>query len=226
MTRRGPFRKGLPLFLLAWAGLSLAPSPALACTLPQAPLHYQVFNEKDPIGGIWIDFHHEGTRTRVETLIKAKARFLLIPVLDYRHQSEEIWEADALRRFEGKTTDNGRRYDVTVEPNGHGFKARTNGEMAEVEAPLLSQAVWCEKALHGNRIFSPLKGRLKEVKVRYLGEEQVRTGRGTTLARTYEVTQMRKGKPVLGKLWYGADGIVVLATFPSKQNTPITFALQ
>ena len=124
-----------------------------------------------PVGGVWIDFTRNGEMTKVSTLIKVKAKlFFLIPILNYRHQSEEIWVEDSFHRFTGRTVDNGRATDIRITPNGEGFDVNKNGDVSKIATPLLSPAIWCEGTLKSPKIFSPLKGRMKDVRSEYLGE--------------------------------------------------------
>ena len=176
---------------------------------------------------MWIDFTRKGQQTKVTTLIKVQVDLLfLIPILNYRHQSEEIWVENAFHRFTGRTVDNGRAYDIRIRPNGEGLEVNKNGGVSEIATPLLPHAVWCEGTLRSPKIFSPLKGRMKDVNSEYLGEAVISAGGHDRPTRAYAVTQMRKGKPVPGHLWYGEDGIVVKARFPSKRGTMVTFILR
>lgn len=216
------FLLGLGLFFFFFAKTADA-----ACPLPASTLRYDIFNDDHPVGGAWIDFTRNGHQTKVSTLIKVKVQLLfLIPILDYRHQSEEIWVEDSFHRFTGRTVDNGRAYDIRITQNGKGFDVNTNGDASKIATPLLSHAVWCEGTLAGPKIFSPLKGRMKDVASEYLGEAVISAAGRDWPTRAYAVTQMRKGKPVLGKLWYGEDGVVVKASFPSKRGTMVTFTLR
>ncbi len=216
------------IFLLGF-GLLLffAKTADAACPLPANKLHYDVFNDDRPVGGVWIDFTRNGEMTKVSTLIKVKVKlFFLIPILNYRHQSEDIWVEDSFHRFTGRTVDNARATDIRITPNGKGLKVNTNGGVSKIATPLLSHAIWCEGTLKSPKIFSPLKGRMKDVRSEYLGEAVISAAGRDRPTRAYAVTQMRKGKPVQGNIWYGEDGVVVKARFPSKRGTMVTFLLQ
>ncbi|MCE2510540.1 MAG: hypothetical protein J4G10_06145 [Alphaproteobacteria bacterium] len=180
--------------LLLGLSLLVVAKAAAACPLPAGNLHYKVFNDGQPVGNVWIDVARQGERTTVSTLIKVKVALLfVIPVLNYRHESEEIWTGDGFRQFTGRTVDNGRAYDVRITPNGAGLQVKTNGAVSEVATPLLSHAVWCEASIAGPRIFSPLKGRMKDFASEYLGETVIAVDGRRQPARAYAITQMRKG---------------------------------
>ena len=198
-----------------------------ACLFPANKFRYDIFNDDRPVGGAWIDFTRNGQQTKVSTLIQVKVKFLfLIPILNYRHQSEEIWVDGAFHRFTGQTIDNGRAYDIRITPNSKGFDVTTNGVVSKITAPLLSHVVWCERTLQSPKIFSPLKGRMKDMNFEYLGEEVIAGATRDQTTRAYAVTKLRKGALRRGNIWYGKDGVVIKARFPSKRGTMVTFTLQ
>lgn len=104
---------------------------------------------------------------------------------------------------------------------GQALRVVKNGLAEEVEAPMLSRAVWCQETLQYDRLLSPLKGRLKEIVAEYLGEEWIEVGGKRLLTRHYAVTE--DGRQ--GAVWYGEDGIVVKARFPTKHGTQMTLLL-
>jgi len=214
-------------FFLAF--VFLAARSADACSLPQGKFSYDILNDNTPIGGAWIDFEREGTRTKVSTLIKVKVTLLyLIPLLNYRHQSEEIWETDVFQSFDGKTVDNRREVAIRIKPNSHGpngqsLKVNRNGSLSEIETPLFSQVIWCKETLRHAQLFSPLKGRMKAIRTEDMGQAAITIRGQTHQAKAFALIQMRKGKPVRTDLWYGEDGVILKARFPSKRGTIVTF---
>ena len=196
--------------------LALGAAAEAACLPPQGRhLDYRVLVDGSPAGRLKIDFQGDGVRTSIRTTIDLKVtRFLLIPVLIYRHQSEETWTGGGFRHFSGRTVDNGREYIITVDAQGEGLRVVTNGRAKEVTGALLSHAVWCQETLENGHILSPLKGRLRSISAEYGGEERRKLGGRTYLARRYAVT--RDGRP--GAVWYGEDGILIEARFPTKRG--------
>jgi len=212
----------ISFFFLAF--VFLVARTAGACSLPEGKFSYDILNDGAPIGGAWINFAREGTRTKVSTLIKVKVTLLyLIPLLNYRHQSEEIWEMGLFQSFEGKTVDNRREVAIRIKPNGHSLKVNRNGEISEVEVPLFSQVIWCKETLKHAQLFSPLKGRMKAIHTEDLGETQITIRGQTHQAQAFALTKMRKGKTVRTDIWYGDDGVILKARFPSKRDTIVTF---
>ncbi len=203
--------------------LALGGAAQAACPPPDAGrLDYKVLVEGKPAGRLEMDFQGDGVRTQVRTTIAVQVNILfLIPVLIYRHDSRETWVAGAFRHFSGLTVDNGREYNITVDAKDGALRVVRNGVATEVTATLLTGAVWCQQTLRNERILNPLKGRLKRVSAEYLGQERVKVGAGSTLARHYAVTQQGRR----GAVWYGEDGIVVKARFPTKSGRQVTILL-
>ncbi len=215
---RGLWNLLASLGLLAFGGAAQA-----ACPPPDAGrLDYKLLVEGKPAGRLERDFHGDGVRTRIRTTIAVQVNLLfLIPVLIYRHDSRETWVGGAFRHYSGVTVDNGREYNITVDAKDGALRVVKNGVATEVAAALLTGAVWCQQTLQNERILSPLKGRLKRVSAEYLGQERVKVGARSTLARHYAVTQQGRR----GAVWYGEDGIVIKARFPTKSGRQLTILL-
>ncbi len=217
----------ISFFFLAF--VFLVARSAEACSLPQGKFSYDILNDGASIGGAWIDFAQDGARTKVSTLIKVKVALLyLIPLLDYRHQSKEIWEMGLFQSFDGKTIDNRREVAIRIKPNGHEpngqrLQVSRNGDLSEIETPLFSKAIWCKDTLKQPQLFSPLKGRMKTIHTEDLGEAAIAIRGQTHQAQAFALTQMRKGKPVRTDIWYGKDGVILKVRFPSKRDTIVTF---
>lgn len=205
-------------------GFLLGPGArAETCVPAPGQFRYALFNDARPVGRLEIDIAAEGRRTTIRTGVDIRVDLIgLIPVLVYRHASEEVWVDGTFQGFSGVTVDNGRRYVVGVEPSEEGLRVVENGAAREVEAVLLSWTVWCEQALAGERILNPLKGRLWRIATRYLGEERLALGGTPLTARRYAVA--REGRE--GSVWYGANGTVLKAVFPTKRGTRATLVLE
>lgn len=209
----------IPAFLCL---LAFGAAADAACQPPSGRLDYNVLNEGSSIGWLRMDFRGNGIRTEIRTTIDVRVNFLfLIPILVYRHNSEEVWVNGEFRRYSGVTVDNGREHVVTVDAGGQALRVVKNGLAEEVEAAMLSRAVWCQETLQYGRLLSPLKGRLKEIVAEYLGEEWIEVGGRPLLTRHYAVTE--DGRQ--GAVWYGEAGIVVKARFPTKHGTQMTLLL-
>ena len=213
----------LAAFVLS-AMLSLGPVGELhagapeQCEPPPGTIVYRIEHEGDDVGWLEIAIAAEGDATVITTTIDiAISVVYVIPVLDYRHDSREVWRDGRFERFDGLTIDNGREHAIIVLPEGEGLRLVKAGDPAVVhDAALLSWTVWCEAALSAGRLLNPLKGRTKEFTVRAAGEE--------TAGRRYDVEFATPdgSDSRSGAVWYGNDGIVAVFTFPTKRGTQAT----
>ena len=213
------------LLAVLWTGHPTAADDP-ACAPPPGEFRYRVYHEGDEVGRLAIAVAEEPGATVIRTQIEIEVRALFfIPVLDYRHDSEEIWRDGAFERFAGRTVDNGREHVVVVEPDGEALLLEKEGDPpAQIDATLLSWTVWCEAALTRGRLLNPLKGRTK---VFTTGAPVTETlaieGQSLPVRRLDVVYGTPDGSDQReGAVWYGADGVVVKFTFETKRGTMAT----
>lgn len=215
------------LFLAAILGLvALGEARAGAserCAPPPGPIVYRIIHEGDDVGWFEISIQANGAETAIDTVIDIGITLAyVIPVLDYRHESTEVWRDGAFERFDGVTVDNGREHVITVLPESDGLRLLKAGDPPAMhDAALLSWTVWCEAALAAGRLLNPLKGRTKDFTAHLAGEETTTLEGAAISGRRYDVefstpdgTDVRSGA-----VWYGKDGIVAAFSFPTKRET-------
>ncbi len=210
------------LLILAPVLLSAnAVAGAVDCSPPPGTLVYKLFNDAEPVGEARIDIIKNGTETRIRTEVDVEVSILIFSGLAYRHNSEEVWRDGVFDRFRGKTDNAGKLYDISITATPTGVRLNRNGRIHEITAPLMTWAIWCEAALGQPQILDPLKGKLKPFSATFRGVETLTIGGRKISSRRFHV--VRKGRP--GDLWYGPDGIVVKAAFPSRIGTTGTAIL-
>jgi len=193
------------------------------CVPPPGPLVYRIVHEGDDVGWLEMSVQANGAETAIYTVIDIGIILVyVIPVLDYRHESTEIWRDGGFERFDGVTVDNGREHVITVLPEDNGLRLLKAGDPPALhDAVLLSWTVWCEAALKAERLLNPLKGRTKKLSARLAGDETTTLEGALISGRRYDVEyRSQDGSDVRsGALWYGKDGIVTAFTFPTKRET-------
>ena len=185
-----------------------------ACTPPAAALTYQVSWGGDPIGHYDLAFETDGERLRVRTAIDIEATMLFITVTALTHESVETWVDGRLRRFAGRTVDNGEETVVTLEPAGDGLAIVRNGNRRDTGAAILPGSLWCEALMRpgGPATFLDMvKGRIAEVEVRYLGQTEIGLGDRRVTTRHYAIEG-----GVRREVLYDLDGVGVQARLPAK----------
>lgn len=201
--------------------LLLPPAPASAALVacPQPPtgtVAYRVLHRGEDIGRVSVHVADGSRRATVLTEITLDVHWWILPVLTYRHRSESIWQDGAFQALSAHTVENGREYNLRVEPDGQALHVLANGKSRRADADVLISAVWCEAVLAGGRLLDP-KGRSGEFSARYLGVESVPLGGRELPARRYAITF----KDRAGALWYGPDGIASKAVFATRRGTPV-----
>jgi hypothetical protein len=185
------------------------------CLPPLGSLRYEILNEEAPVGAIHIEVRRDGARLLVRTDVDLEITFLKIPVLSYRHRSEEVWRHGAFEGFEGRTKNNHKRYEVAIRTTATGLRVSRNGKVREIAAPLMSWAIWCEAALATTSIVDTLKGKVKDFEAVFLGLSRLGLKPGEVRARHYRVRRKQR----TGEVWYGPDGVVAEAVFPTELGT-------
>ena len=211
-----------PILALVAPGKISAGAPD-DCQPPSGPIVYRIIHEGDDVGRLKISIQANGAEMAIYTVIDIGITLAyVIPVLNYRHESTEVWRNGLFERFDGMTVDNGRERIITVLPEGTGLRLHKAGDAPTiVDAALLSWTVWCEVALKASRLLNPLKGRTKEFTAQLVGEETTTLEEASVSGRRYDVEfRTPDGSDVrAGAVWYGGDGIVVAFTFPTKRET-------
>ena len=185
------------------------------CLPPLGSIAYTILNEEAPVGTIRIEVRRDGERLLVRTDVDLEITFLRIPVLSYRHRSEEIWRDGAFEGFDGRTKNNAKRYEVVIGTTETGLRVSRNGKVRETGAPLMSWAIWCEAALATTSIVDTLKGKVKDFEASFLGLSRLGHGSGAVRARHYRVRRKQR----TGEVWYGPDGVIAEAVFPTELGT-------
>ncbi len=207
---------------LAVSGDARAGTPD-GCAPPPGPLVFRIVHEGDDVGWLEMSIQANGAETAIYTVIDIGITLAyVIPVLDYRHESTEVWRGGAFERFDGMTVDNGREHIITVLPEDNGLRLLKAGDPPVLhDAVLLSWTVWCEAALEAGRLLNPLKGRTKEFSAQLAGDETTTLEGASISGRRYDVEfRSPDGSDVRsGAVWYGEDGIVTAFTFPTKRET-------
>jgi hypothetical protein len=207
------------LFVLL-ASLASAPAHA-ACEQTDGKMTYTVRWGDDAIGKDEIEFRREDNRLIVHTHMQVRATMLMVTVLRLTHDSDEIWVDGKFQSFKGKTVDNGDVFEVSIEPEGDGFRVTRNGETTRVPTGFLPGWPRCVDTMDptGPRIMvDMLKGRTGTVDVRGPKPDSIMVDGRSVPARYYDMT----GGELAREAWFDADGKFLRARAPAKLGPKIT----
>jgi hypothetical protein len=188
--------------LVAWLLLISASVPGHACSRPPGQDVYRIKHEMfGEIGRHVVTYACQGDDLLVETQIDGKATMLGMPVYELTGHYREVWRGDRLISFDSKVDDNGERFEVTARAEGdHTVIDRRRGTM-EAPATIISDHPWNYAVLDRTLLFDARRGKLRNVKIDYAGNDTLVIGGQNVPAEKYIVSG-----DLDRVLWYGEDG--------------------
>lgn len=188
---------------------------------PSGRLVYDIWRDGSVIGRNQVDFERDGNKLIVRTVIDIEVKVLFVPVYRFEHDAVEQWIDGKLVRFKAVTNDNGKQRDVLLERVGDELRGYYNNDQRVLPGDLLPGSLWHPATVDQTRLIEPTKGRARQVTVTDLGMEKVDLGGRTVEARRYSITgEFRR------EVWYAADGTVVQAAFPARDESLVTLKLR
>jgi hypothetical protein len=193
---------------------------ALAGTAQGAerPIFFDVWREGSLIGSHRIDFTRQGDDLRVDIAIELKVDFAYITVYRYEHRNRELWRGDRLLAMQSSTDDDGDRARVLLQARDGELAVEGTKFTGTMPGDLLPTTYWREDSVRAARLVSSQDGRIFEVTVTPLGEEDVLSEGRMVKARHYSM----RGDLDLD-LWYDADGQWVRLTFKASDGSLIEY---
>ena len=171
-------------------------------------LAYEVFRNDKRIGFHHMQFTRNGGEVKVDIHIELDVRLGFIPLFSYTHQNTEVWRDGVLQSLISKTDNNGKRAfaDLVLEEGSYlGRGSRYKGNLV---LPIMSTSYFDPNFVRQKSLISSQDGRLLEVEVKYLGQEQVPDIAGPVEAQRFRLTGDLKID-----IWYTEDGRWVRTEF-------------
>ena len=171
-------------------------------------LAYEVFRNDKRIGFHHMQFTRDGGEVRVDIHIELDVRLGFIPLFGYTHQNTEIWRDGVLQSLISKTDNNGKPAfaDLVVEDGR--YLVRGSRYKGNLVLPIMSTSYFDPNFVRQQSLISSQDGRLLEVEVAYLGQEQVPDIVGQVEAHRFRLT----GDLTID-IWYTEDGRWVRTEF-------------
>lgn len=164
----------------------LTSSPVFAVIPQSNQLVFEITRNGQPFGTHKISFDKQGTETHVQIDINMQYDLGPITLFRYKHSNTEIWEDDQILSMTSQTNDDGDNYAVSASW-GNVVKATANGADFEAPANIYSTSYWNPAALKASQLLNTQKGRIEDVKVTNIGQEQIETANETVTADRYKV---------------------------------------
>jgi hypothetical protein len=171
---------------------------------------FTVSRNGEPIGEHRVTFRHQGDRIEIETDVELKVSFAMVPVFRFSHRSHEIWEEGKPVLINATTDDDGREYDITVRPNGHGLVRTVNDRVDKLDGSTKVLALWNQDTVTSppGDFVSIVEDKILEVAFHYLGKESM-----ILEGRQLDVDHYRMVGEEERDIWYDAAGRPARVTF-------------
>jgi hypothetical protein len=196
MTGHRPFRQTAPTLA---AGLLLLGLGQLAAA---EQLRFQVYLDDRPIGEHSFRIADSGETTRVSSRASFDVDFLFVTAYRYRHSSDEVFRDGCLANINASTDDNGKRYAVSGEAIGDGFRIEDSDGVERTDGCVKTFAYWDRDFLKDRQLLNPQTGDLERVRVQPKGADEIAVDSGQTLsAERFALTT----DELTIDLWYNDD---------------------
>ncbi|QEX15168.1 hypothetical protein FRZ44_04480 [Hypericibacter terrae] len=182
---------------------------------------YDVWREGSRIGTYQVDFQRDGDRLRVHTRMNVEVSLLFIPFYHFDHEAVEDWVDGKLVHYASKTDDNGTDRNVLLARDGNTLRGQYNSQQVTLPADIIPCSLWNPATVDQKQLLDPTAGEAFAVTVFDRGLEPVKEGAQTVEARHYSITgEMNR------EVWYGADGLVIQASYKAADESLLTFKLR
>lgn len=225
LDRRGALRA------LAAAGacaLGARAGAASACEIfpPDGGRHFLILRQGQVVGHHRIAFSRPAPSaagpTRQEDFVvrsdvEIRAGLLGTTTYLFTHHAEETWRDGWLHALISDTDDEGRRYRVRAERRQGIFAGAVNGAAFTVSGYIVPSSLWHHDTIASEALLDTTDGRVKIVRARLLGEEEVSVAGRSVAARHYAL----EGQ-IQRQLWYDDACRLVRAAYLARDGTWLT----
>ncbi len=178
-------------------------SPAPARAAAPLDIRFRALHQGSPVGEHSVMFRPEGERLTVTTRIDITVKVLFFTAFRFKHDAEEVWLSGRLVSVKSTTNDNGTQIQVSGHAAGDGFRILgADGPFLASAQLLTSNTLWNSRLVHENRLIDVQHGGEVGLVAKRLGEETVRTPRGTVAASRSQILTPHYA----GSLFYDGDG--------------------
>ena len=172
-------------FLCGMAG-AIFVSPAFAVIPDTGKIEFQILRDGKPFWQHIVSFEEQGDLTRVLVDIEMKYDLGPVTLFRYEHSNEELWKGDKVVSLSSQTNDDGDDYAVNAEW-GNILKVDANGEQYEAPADVFTTSYWNPVTLRTDKLLNTQKGKIEEIDVRLVGQEEFVTETDVLRADHYKI---------------------------------------
>lgn len=193
-------------------------APAAFHEMPTTPAHlaFTILMDGDPIGQEIYDFRQESGHTTVSVATKTDVKLLFL-TFHYRHQRQEEWQGVQLQSIRADTDDDGSKHHLEAASQSGGLSLSVDGKPANLPAGSLPLSLWNKAVLGTDNLYGVIDAQPYHVSVQDLGPETL-----TMAGKPQDSHHYRIAGDIQRDLWFGADGLLLQASFERK-GYPIKF---
>ncbi len=215
---------------LSAAGLSRRAQAACAIFPPDGVREYLILRQEQVAGRHRIAFSRPQPRSAgpapgqeglfvVRSDVEIQVGLLGTDSYRFVHHAEETWRDGWLDALVSDTTDDGRRYRLRAARRGGIFTGTANGSAFTVSGYIIPSSLWHRDTVATQTLLDTTDGRVKVVRPRDLGPEEVPRGGQMVTAQHYVL----EGQ-IQRQLWYDEDCRLVRAAYLARDGSWLTLA--
>ncbi len=182
---------------------------------------YAITRDGTPIGQQRMEFVSDGEKLRVLSRMELAVTLLGMTIFDFNQQVEEVHDGDKLLSLVSEADDDGKDRKVNLTLQGDLLKGSYNGNDRAIDPRLITSLFWKAPAVGETQLIDTLRGKVRDVTVKYLGPETLTLPVGRVETRHYQMRGEWERE-----LWYDANGILVAGTRPGPDGTTVRLELQ
>lgn len=210
--------RGLALGFALTVQSAAASLPDLAPDLDRQKVYeYEILREGSPVGHHRVELTRYVDLTRVVSSSLIEIGFLGLTFYRFRYNSEELWDAEGLRRLSIQVDDDGERLDIDGERKHTLFHWSVNGEQGRTHPlPLFPTNHWNSEVRSQTRVLNTLTGGVNQVSIQT--DTTLPSGIGSGPITLYRYT----GELRL-ESWYDPGGLWLGMRFEGSDGSTIEY---
>lgn len=184
-------------------------------------LHFRVLRDGAPIGHHEVRFRTRQDEVIADSRFEAEVKVLFFTAYRYQYQSRDVWRDGCLISLKAETNDNGTRTKVEAELEGEGLRVTTLVGSKVVDPGIYPTTHWNSGVLGSSHVLNTITGKIANVDLIPMGEEQV-----TVEGRPVTARRFRYTGEIQSEVWYDADGRWVKMRFNAKDGSTIEYVCE
>jgi hypothetical protein len=169
---------------------------------------FDVFMDGKQIGHHRVAVNEDAGRIEVKAATNLVVRAAFIPVFRFEHQRREIWENGQPVLISARTNDDGKKLNITVRPEKHGYVRIVNGRIDRFDDSVKVMTLWNRDIVNHTRFVSVILDKIIDVTFQYLGRERLILDGRAVVADHY-----RMDGDDHRDIWYDEGGQVLKVEF-------------